>query len=104
MSQEFKNKVDQATNQITELERSIVELMGMVVECDPEELNEVRRNIRVAKRHLEDAKMRFGRALLAAGLIAEIRMKSISILNNQPVVANEKGAESDGDLDNGSDN
>jgi hypothetical protein len=64
-------------------------MMDCVIECGPENLEEARANIVLAYRALEDARMRFGKAIQAADGGVSIYDKD----KEKPVVANEKADE-----------
>lgn len=103
MSKEFKDACGVARQQIEKIKGSTAMMMDMVVECGPAALTEARKNIEIAYRHLEDARMRLGKAIQAADGGVSVYDKPDRQFH-QPVVADEKGGQSDADLDNGFDN
>ncbi len=67
MSEEFKAKCQVRRDEIEAIKNVVRdEMMDCVVECGPEDLGEVRANVKLAYRHFEDARMRFGKAIQAA--------------------------------------
>lgn len=107
MSQEFKSLCQAVRGEIELLKKTVCSMMDMVVECGLEDMAECRANIKIAYRHLEDARMRLGKAIQAAdggvsiydkGKINNTKIPDRALSADEvkgeydkPVVANEKG-------------
>lgn len=87
MSQEFKTNCRLMRGKIELLKQQSIPMMECVIECSSEEQTEARANIVIAYRHLEDARMRFGKAIQATDGGVSIYDK------DKPIVADEKADE-----------
>ena len=67
MSEEFKDQCGVMRYAIEALKKTVHDdMMDCIIECGPESLSEAISNIKIAYRHIEDALMRFGKAIQAA--------------------------------------
>jgi hypothetical protein len=115
MSQKFIQNCKLRRTEIEGIKRSAIGMMTCVIECEPEALSEARSNVKIAFRHLEDARMRFGKAIQAADGGTSVYDKPdrqlhqnvstlpsgdtpTSVPEGEVAVMNETGGESDVDL------